>query len=250
MGEAGECAAHAKGGADATGGYEAKEKIDAKEEADRELWRSAGTSYVTLPGGGDGLVIRGQPVMEDWEAPYMEALAAAACQHGGRVLEVGFGLGLSAAYVDAYDAVEEHVIVEANDEVLGRAALWEDEARRPTTVYGGFWQEIIGDFEDGSFSGVLFDAFPLSPEEAAGDGEVKEFFEQAARLLRPGGVFTFYFDAGGSWIECLQSFRSETVPKLLNAGFSRVEDDQVLCAPREGCTYFWKDRFLIPRAIR
>jgi len=216
----------------------------------RERWRAAKAHYGPLPGGGQGLSILGKPVMESWEAPYMAALAAVACGNGGRVLEVGFGLGISAACVDSHPAVEEHVIVEANEEVLGQAALWADGTKRPTTVYGGFWQELVKEFDDGSFSGVLFDAFPLDAEEAAGDGEVGAFFVEAARLLQPRGCFAFYFDVGGSWIECVTAFRRETVPKLLQAGFSRVDEDQVECKPREGCVYFWKDRFLVPCAIR
>ena len=102
----------------------------------------------------------------------------------------------------------------------------------------------------GTFAGILFDAYPLSPGEAAGDGEVGAFFVEAARLLRPGGIFTFYFDAGRNWIECVRSFRSETIPKLREAGFTAVEHDQVSCLPRPGCTYFWKDRFLVPKAVR
>merc|ERR1719330_625759 len=104
--------------------------------------------------------------MESWEAPYMRALAAAACAPtgGGRVLEVGFGLGISAGYIDAEASVTEHVIIEANEAVLGRAGLWADTARRPTVVLGGFWQEVAGDLETGSFGGILFDAFPLTPQ--------------------------------------------------------------------------------------
>jgi hypothetical protein len=40
----------------------------------------------------------------------------------------------------------------------------------------------------------------------------------------PGGCFSFYYDAGRSWLESVQSFRCETVPKLLTAGFREVKD--------------------------
>lgn len=215
-----------------------------------KVWNEADAVYLEFPGGGKGLSISGRPVMESWEEPYMASLAKTSCAPGGRVLEVGFGLGISARYIDAYDAVDEHVIFEANDAVLGTAALWADSARRPTTVFGGFWQELVDDFETGSFGGILFDAFPLSDEGSADDAEAGPFFQHAARLLRPGGVFTFYFDAGNNWFECTQVFRRETIPKLLEVGFTSVHDDQVLCKPRDGCTYFWKDRFLVPQAVR
>eukprot|EP00933_Yihiella_yeosuensis_P062268 TRINITY_DN6520_c0_g1_i1.p1 TRINITY_DN6520_c0_g1~~TRINITY_DN6520_c0_g1_i1.p1 ORF type:complete len:190 (-),score=66.90 TRINITY_DN6520_c0_g1_i1:335-904(-) len=163
------------------------EDLDPEEQQRREAWSGAEAVFCTLPGGGDGLQILGHDVMEDWESPYMSALAAVACsvgdangqsKGGGRVLEVGFGMGISAKAIDEFlPAVKEHVILEANDMVLGRAAQWaDDEAKVPTTVLGGFWQELVPSFEDGSFDGILFDAYPLSPGEAAGDGEVGAFF--------------------------------------------------------------------------
>lgn len=48
------------------------------------------------------------------------------------------------------------------------------------------WRKISRFFLPGSFDGILFDAYPLSPGEAAGDGEVGAFFSVAAKLLRPG----------------------------------------------------------------
>eukprot|EP00929_Paragymnodinium_shiwhaense_P049073 TRINITY_DN24769_c1_g1_i1.p1 TRINITY_DN24769_c1_g1~~TRINITY_DN24769_c1_g1_i1.p1 ORF type:complete len:263 (+),score=71.30 TRINITY_DN24769_c1_g1_i1:65-853(+) len=217
----------------------------------REAWQTAPAHFFDFPEGeGQGLTILGKPVMESWETPYMEALAAAACEHGGRVLEVGFGLGISAGFIDGHEGVTEHVILEANDEVFGKAQCWAARAARRTTVLQGFWQDLVCQLPDASFDAILFDVFPLDSEEAAGDGEVGPFFPHAARLLRPGGIFTFYFDAGASWIECQKEFRELTLPKLLAAGFSCVSDDLVECQPRKMCTYAWKNRFLVPLAVR
>ena len=63
---------------------------------------------------GERLDIDGHPVMQAWEAPYMASLATIATRNGGRVLEVGFGLGLSAGAVQACGSVTEHLIMEAN----------------------------------------------------------------------------------------------------------------------------------------
>src|SRR3990172_7148878 len=65
----------------------------------------------------DSLEICGHPVMERWEESYMKDLAEIATRHGGKVMEIGFGLGISAAFIQQHP-IEEHVIVEANRDVF------------------------------------------------------------------------------------------------------------------------------------
>ena len=216
------------------------------------------------------LRILDQPVMEDWEAPYMAALATVACSRGGRVVEVGYGLGLSAKYIDAFatnppcdaDAeddrgapagaaawVTEHLIIEANAEVALAARRFAASARVPTTVLEGFWQDVVETLPAGAFAGVLFDVYPLSSREVI-DGECDSFYPAAARLLEPGGLFTFYFDVADSWPTTRRVFRDEATRKLHAAGFSLVEEEELLCEPPADCEYFWKDRFIIPMCTR
>ena len=62
------------------------------------------------------LLIGGIQVMQDWERPLMRALAKEATRNAGHVLEVGFGMGISADYLiesgcTEYTAIEPHKAV-------------------------------------------------------------------------------------------------------------------------------------------
>lgn len=202
----------------------------------------------------DSLAILGQPVMERWETPYMRRLAEAVCankqvpveaKEGRRILEVGFGLGISAGFVSRMPGVTEHVIIEANDQVAKLAVAFAQSSPVKSSVINDFWQAATPKLASASFDGVLFDVFPLTREELV-DGESEKFFTEACRLLRPGGVFTFYFDVAKSWYHCKKAFREVTVPLLKQAGFSTAEHDEVEVEPSPDCAYFWGHHMLVP----
>ena len=48
--------------------------------------------------------IDGSPleVMMDWEDPIMSSSAAYVCEGGGDILEIGFGMGISAGYIQSH----------------------------------------------------------------------------------------------------------------------------------------------------
>ena len=58
----------------------------------------------------------GWDVMSDWETPIMQLHADIVCANGGHILEVGFGMGISADLIQAHD-IESHTIIEINDNI-------------------------------------------------------------------------------------------------------------------------------------
>ncbi len=65
----------------------------------KETWRDSPAQM-----NEDGnLIIQGRSVMEGWQKDYMAEFAKVVTQNGGKILEVGFGMGLSASFIQQYD---------------------------------------------------------------------------------------------------------------------------------------------------
>ena len=111
----------------------AEVKIFGLGENCKPLWKDAGAKYDETD---EHLVIMGKPVMERWETPYMHKLASIAASKGGRVLELGFGLAISATKIQSF-AVDEHVIVECNDGVFKRLEAFAKTAKQKVTPLKG-----------------------------------------------------------------------------------------------------------------
>lgn len=126
--------------------------------------------------------------MEQWEQPYMAKLAEVACRNGGRVLEVGFGLGLSATAIQSHD-IEEHIIIEANEGVIARGQEWAKEQPHKVTFIKGLWQDVVASLPDDSLDGVLYDTYPLNKEEQH-DHQFK-FIKEVFAKVKKTGVLTY-----------------------------------------------------------
>lgn len=185
------------------------------------------------------LEIAGHPVMETWEEPYMKKLAEIATTNGGRVLEVGFGLGIAASYIQEKSMTEHHII-EANDQVFERMKSFAKSAKCRTVLYSGFWEEISSNFEDEFFDGILFDTYPITFEEL--HTARFSFFSEAYRLLKVGGVFTHYSGE--------LKFTDEYSSYLNQAGFSTYSGSLVSVNPPIDCLYWSNDKIMAPIIIK
>lgn len=182
------------------------------------------------------LEIYGQPVMQDWESPYMERLADVACLNGGRVLELGFGMGISARFIQNLN-ITSHVIIEANWEVYKKLKEFSKKAKKITESHFGFWEEVCPNFASESFDGILFDTYPLRPEDIHRNHYA--FFREANRLLKPDGVLTYYSDES-------DSYSDEHRMALLEAGFFNLSFDICKVTPPSGCLYWNSKTLMVP----
>ena len=133
-------------------------------------------------------------IMEDWQRPMMQAMADIAAGQHGDVLEIGFGRGVSADFIQAH-GVNSHTIIECNDSVVERFHRWREQyPDQDIHLVHARWQDALQQLS--RYDGIFFHTYPLNEaeyiEQALNSATFAEhFFETAAMLLRDGGVFTY-----------------------------------------------------------
>jgi predicted O-methyltransferase YrrM len=190
------------------------------------------------------LVISGQQVMQAWETPLMDAMADAIASPERDVLELGFGMGISATALQRR-GVRSHTIVEPNADVLERGREW--AAGFPDAdirFVEGRWQEVLPEL--GQFDAIFYDTYPITEDEFLAVVKTPfpiDFLEAAPALLRPGGVLTHYtneIDSLSRWHQrvLLRGFTSFTV--------SVVDGLE----PPPDCNYWWAPTMALVVATR
>jgi guanidinoacetate N-methyltransferase len=197
--------------------------------------------------GAGQLVIAGQQVMQDWEHPYMKALADAVTETRGDILEVGFGMGISASYIQEHGPAS-YTVIECNPDVRDQFERWKrGRPGKDIRLVFGRWQDVIESL--GSFDGILYDIYPLTEEEVLeayspeSDCSVAPFFPAAAKHLKPGGTFTYYTSEAdslgrGHQRQLLDHFDGFTVTLCRNL------------QPPSECQYWWAHSMAVVKAFK
>jgi protein arginine N-methyltransferase 2 len=119
-------------------------------------------------------------VMMDWEDSLMSASAAYVCEGGGDILEIGFGMGISAGYMHSH-SISSHTIIENHPEIIPKAQAWAS-GRSNVTIVTGSWYDIKDSLS--TYDGVFYDAF--------GDEDQIHFSSSLSSLIKEGGNATWW----------------------------------------------------------
>ena len=117
-------------------------------------------------------------VMMDWEVPIMEKSAEYICHNNGDVLEIGFGMGMCADYIQA-QGVNSHTIIEIHPQIIEKLNTWAS-GKSNVTVVEGDWTDVSG---LGTYDGIFLDTFGTST-----DG----FKDFVLDKIKSGGKITYF----------------------------------------------------------
>ena len=119
-------------------------------------------------------------VMMTWEDPIMKASADYVCEGGGDILEIGFGMGISAGYIQA-NSITSHTIVENHPQMIVKAKAW--AADKPNvTIVEGDWYEVKDSLA--TYDGVFYDTWA--------DENMESFHTVLAGMVRPGARVSWW----------------------------------------------------------
>ena len=119
-------------------------------------------------------------IMHRWETPLMEYMAAFVCEGGGDIIEMGFGMGISATAIQSHNPTS-HTICEINPRILKELYKWAED-RPNVIILEGNWNDNIEKM--GTYDGIFFDTHD--------DANAYKFHECHKKITNPGCRTTWW----------------------------------------------------------
>ena len=158
-------------------------------------------------------------VMMDWEDDLMKSSADFICQNGGHILEIGFGMGISANYIQQNN-ISSHTIVENHPDIIPKALEWAQNKPNVNIVQGS-WYNNLSNLN--TYDGIFYDTY--------GDEHNKYFATSITQLTKTGTLLTFW----NMLSEPMNIFR-----------FENVEYDVYDITPPQN-SYFNSNKYYLPK---
>ena len=119
-------------------------------------------------------------VMMDWEDTIMSASAAYVCMNGGDILEIGFGMGISATYIQSH-TINSHTIIENHPDIITKAQAWAAD-KSNVTIIEGSWFDIKDTLS--TYDGLFYDTW--------GDLNNTDIWGLIPSFMKAGGRATWW----------------------------------------------------------
>lgn len=169
-------------------------------------------------------------VMHDWEDLMMKKHAEVVCQNGGDILEIGFGMGISADYIQSHD-ITSHTIIENDKKIYEKLLEWSKDKPNVKTIFGDW----ITSLPEQKFDGIFRDTW--------GEFLGKKVFPlKILKVCKVGTIVTFFNNTNDK-----KTMYSETFFKDKNINFYKVDikiPDYVNYLPN-----YNRDRYYVPEWI-
>jgi len=127
----------------------------------------------------------GVEVMMDWEHPIMSASAAYVTENGGDILEIGFGMGISADYIQSH-SISSHTIIENHPQIISKSIEWAS-GKSNVTIISQSWYDVLDSL--GTYDGIFNDTFA--------DEDDAYFSASLSSLVKSGTKVTFFWANDG-----------------------------------------------------
>ena len=138
-----------------------------------------------------------------WEHPLMKRHAEVICQNGGDILEIGFGMGISAQYIQEQN-IDSHTIIEIHIEIAEKARKWAED-KENVEIIEADWYDVVNELK--TYDGIFYDA--------ERDDHKNEFYQVIKSSLKDGGVYTF-FNPGGDGMTNHHSIKENVRYELID----------------------------------
>ena len=153
-------------------------------------------------------------IMMDWEHPIMSASAAYVTEGGGDILEIGFGMGISAGYIQSH-SISSHTIIEPHPQMVEKAVEWSN-GKSNVTIISQSWADVTGSLE--TYDGIFYDT--------SFDNKHNLFSSSLSELTKTGTKLSVF-----------NSFSSETNDHNIEMNYKQIN----VSTPNSASQYFNND---------
>ena len=153
-------------------------------------------------------------IMMDWEHPIMSASVAYVTEGGGDILEIGFGMGISAGYIQSH-SISSHTIIEPHPQMVEKAVEWSN-GKSNVTIISQSWADVTGSL--GTYDGIFYDT--------SFDNKHNLFSSSLSELTKTGTKLSVF-----------NSFSSETNDHNIEMNYKQIN----VSTPNSASQYFNND---------